>query len=329
MARPEATEVLCEVLGSRYPIVQAPMNWVTDAQFVAAVSNAGALGVLGPNAGATTISEDPEVVARRLAEQIDLARELTVHPFAVNFPIGLGSDRRFSDSCVEIGIRKRIPVALTSMGSPEIYTALLKGAGIKVVHTVASLKQALKAQDAGVDAVICQGAEAGGHLGSLEVSNLVLIPMLASRMRIPVVAAGAIVNAVGHHAMVALGAAGACSGTRFLATIESPAHPDVKKAIVETDEGSLATWGRGWGLARGLKNRFVEGVLKEEDAAKSLESYVRLSKSYDKFGTGVNRIIGGMIYGDLDEGEIYLGQGAVLIDRIGTVHEVVDSLMEL
>lgn len=328
MAEPKGIEALCEILGLRYPIIQAPMNWVTNAQFVAEVSNTGALGVLGPNAGAGTISDDPAAVAQRLARQIDLTRELTAHPFAVNFPIGLGSDRRFSDACVEVGIHKRIPIALTSMGSPEIYTTLLKDSGIKVVHTVASVRQAVKAEDAGVDAVICQGTEAGGHLGALEMSNLVLVPMLAPRMRIPVIAAGAIVNAVGYRAMLALGSAGVCMGTRFLATVESPAHPNVKRAIVEADEGSLAIWGRGWGLARGLRNRFVEGVLEGEETAESLKNYRELSASYKKFGSSVNRIIGGMINGDVDEGEIYLGQGAVLIDSIDTVKEVVRTLLE-
>lgn len=326
MTERTATYALCDVLGIRYPIVQAPMNWVTNAQFVAAVSNAGALGVLGPNAGATTISRDPDVVAKRLADQIDLVRELTADSFAVNYPIGLASDRRFSDRCVEVGVNRRIPIALTSLGSPEIYTAAFKRAGIKVIHTVASVRQGLKAQAAGVDAVICQGAEAGGHLGVLELSNIVLVPALDRELRVPIIAAGGVTNVAGCRAMTLLGASGVCLGTRFLATVESPVHPNLKRAMVEADENSLAIWGRGWSLTRGLKNRFIEKVLNEDTATKSREVHARLSETYDRFGSGVNRVLGGMIYGDLDEGEIYLGQGVTLIERVETVQKVVNSL---
>lgn len=224
---------LCELPGIRYPIIQAPMNWVSGTDLAAAVSNAGGLGTLGPNAGADTITADIELTAQRLRSQIRKVKEHTEKPFAVNIAVGVGEERKYSQRCVEVALAEAIPVAIVSVGSPDVYTKVLKNAGVKVLHAVSTLRHAKKAEEQGVDAVICEGFEAGGHKGFTELTTFVLIPMVADSVKIPVVAGGGIADARGFPAALVLGAEGAYMGTRFMATHESNAHHKVKEAVVK------------------------------------------------------------------------------------------------
>lgn len=319
---------LCEMLGIRYPVIQAPMNWATDAEFVASVSNAGGLGVLGPNAGAKDPVDNIDIVTQRLRQQVRKVKKMTKLPFAVNLPIGQGAAREISNRCLDVGVEEKIPAAVVSMGSPDVYTSRLKERGIKVIHSVASVKHAVKAEQAGVDAIVCQGFEAGGHGGLEELSNLVLLPELVRSVKIPVIAAGGIVDVRGFLAALVLGAEGVCMGTRFLATTESPVHERVKKSIVDAGESSTAVWGRGWDLSRGLKNNFSQEVIRREKEGCSPADLKGYIQSYKGYGGRINRRIGGLLYGDVEEGEIYLGQGSILIDQVCSIEEVFKLLLE-
>lgn len=173
-----AKNSLCSLLNIRYPIIQAPMNWVSGAELVAAVSNAGGLGTIGPNAGAKTITSDVALTGERLRGQIRKVKELTEKPFAVNINIGVGDDRKFSQKCVEVVLEEGIAAAILSVGSPEVYCKTLKDAGIRVLAAISTTRHAVKAEQIGVDAVICEGYEAGGHKGFTELTTFVLVPMV-------------------------------------------------------------------------------------------------------------------------------------------------------
>lgn len=181
-----------ELVGIQYPIIQAPMNWVSGADLAAAVSNAGGLGTLGPNAGANAITTDVELTGERLREQIKKVRSLTRAPFAVNIPIGVGDGLKFSKKCVAVVIEEAVPVVITSVGGPNVYTKVLKDAGIKVFHAISTPKHAKKSEEIGVDAVVCEGFEAGGHKGFTELTTLVLTPMVADVVNMPVITGGAL-----------------------------------------------------------------------------------------------------------------------------------------
>jgi len=246
---------ICDLLGIEYPIIQAPMNWITGANLAAAVSNAGGLGTLGPNAGVTGVTEDVALTGERLRGEIQKMKLLTGKPFAVNFPIGFGTVKDFADRCAEVALEEGIHAAITSMGSPRVYTDRFKEAGVKVFHLVTSVKQALKAEDAGVDAVVAQGFEAGGHSGADELPTLVLVPQVADAVKIPVVAAGGIADARGFVAALVMGAEAVYMGTRFLATLECDAHPNLKQAVLNADDTATIAWGKklGVGIGRSLK----------------------------------------------------------------------------
>jgi len=195
-----------ELLGIRYPIVQASMAWITDAVLAAAVSEAGGLGTIGPNAGCTSVTPDVGETGERLRDQIRKCKELTDKPFAVNFVVGVvGWDRDYSDRCLEVGIEEGVPVAVVSQGSPMVYTPRLKEAGVKVIHVGSTVRHVRKAEDAGVDAVIVSGTEGGGHSGFDQMTTLCLVPQATDAVKIPVIAGGGIVDARGLVAALALG----------------------------------------------------------------------------------------------------------------------------
>jgi NAD(P)H-dependent flavin oxidoreductase YrpB (nitropropane dioxygenase family) len=232
---------ITKMLGIKYPIILAPMAWITDADLAAAVSNAGGLGTIGPNAGFKTVTTDVEETGERLREQIRKYREMSDKPFAVNFVVGVvGWDRDYSDKCVQVGIEERVPVAIVSQGSPLVYTQRLKEAGMKVIQVCSIVKHVKKAEEAGVDAVVCSGTEGGGHSGFDQVTTLCLVPQAADAVSIPVIAGGGIVDARGLMGALALGADGVYMGTRFMVTQECPAHPNVKDLVLETiDTGTI------------------------------------------------------------------------------------------
>ena len=312
---------ICELMGIEYPIIQAPMNWITGANLAVAVSNAGGLGTLGPNAGATEVTEDVALTGERLRSEIRKVKTLTDKPFAVNFPIGFGSVKDFADRCVEVSLEEGIPAAITSMGSPKVYTSRFKEAGVKVFHLVTSVKQAQKSAEAGVDAVVAQGFEAGGHGGSDELPTLVLIPQVVDAVKVPVVAAGGIADARGVVAALALGAEAVYMGTRFLATRECDAHPNLKQAVVDAGDTATIAWGKklGVGIGRSLKNEFIDKYIELETSGAPLEE-LGMHVLYHPMRNA-------LVQGDLDESEAPCGANAGMIHDILSAKEVIEKIV--
>ncbi len=318
---------LCRRLGLAAPIIQAPMNWATDARLVAAVSAAGGMGTLGPNAGRETAtpSPDPAVTGERLRREIREVRRLTPKPFAVNFPIGHGPARVFSDRAVEVAIEEGISVAIVVMGSPEVYTETLRKAGIFVIHAVGSAKHARKAEQHGCDAVVAEGFEAGGHSGFDELPMSVLVPQVVDAVRIPVIAAGGIVDGRGLVMAMSTGAGAAYMGTRFMAATESPIHEAVKQAIVGAEDSSTMSWGRRIGVARTLRNAFTLRFREMELGGASAAELNAFIGAYEAVG---GRRVGGLRSGDLEQGEVYMGAGAGMIREVLSCADIIARTME-
>jgi len=313
---------LCNILGIEYPIIQAPMNWITGANLAAAVSNAGGLGTIGPNAGAATITRDSAETSGRLRIQIRKAKSLTRKPFAVNFPIGIGGMRKFSDSCIEIAIEEEIQVAVTSVGGPRIYTERLKKAGIKVLHVVATVEHAVKSEAAGVDAVIPQGYEAGGHSGVDKLPTMVLVPQIVDAVKIPVIAAGGIADARGVVAALALGAEAVYMGTRFIATHECDAHPAFKQAVLDANESSTVSLCKRFGvgiMGRSLKNNFTAKFLSLEGSGASAEELAGLILTDSMHNS--------LVHGDLVNSEAPCGANAGMIKEIIGAGDVIQNIV--
>ena len=291
---------LCRTLGIDVPIIQAPMNWATDARMVAAVSNGGGLGVLGPNAGDEPASTDPIQVGERLRRQIQGIRALTTKSFAVNIPIGRGGNRVYSDRAIEILIEENVRAAIIVTGSPEVYTAKLKQAGVFVIHAIASVKHARKAESSGVDAVVAEGFDAGGHSGFDEMPSASLVPQVVEACAIPVIAAGGIVDGRGLVAALGYGAQAVYMGSRFMATVECPIHDKVKQAIVAAVDTATTSWGRKTEVARTLKNTFTDAYRELELSGATREQLHHFIADYTKMPGG--RRVAGLRGGDLDEG---------------------------
>lgn len=337
---------ITELLGIRAPILQASMAWITDARLAAAVSEAGGLGTIGPNAGCTTVTRDPVETGERLREQIRECRRRTERPFAVNFVVGvLGWDRQYSDRCVEVGIEEGVPVAVVSQGNPLVYTERLKRAGMKVIHVCSTVRHAIKAEEAGADAVIVSGTEGGGHSGFDQMTTFCLVPQAVEAVRIPVIAGGGVVDARGLAAALALGAEGVYMGTRFIATQECPAHPNVKRAILEAGDTSTVAVRHGspWpdrdarrgdrgfveerrGSVRLLVNDFLKKILAERGGRLSFEEALSDSDGSD-IQTQSERTIAAFLHGDLKNNTITASQGSGLIRDIPSCRELVETMM--
>ncbi len=315
---------LCRHLGMTVPIIQAPMNWATDARLVAAVSAAGGLGTLGPNAGLRRPIRDPAAVSRHFADQIGRIRALTDRPFAFNVPIAKDTGEVFSDVMANVAIEQQVPVAIVVSGGPAVYTDRFKKAGIFVIHAVSSVLHARKAEAAGVDAVVAEAFEAGGHSGHAELSMSVLVPQIVDAVRIPVIAAGGIVDGRGLVMGLAAGAQAVYMGTRFMAAIESPIDDRVKAAIVAANDTATMSWGRQIGVARTLANAFTRHIRTLEVEGASPET---LFGAINDYSAHVNRRVGGLIEGDLEQGEIYLGAGAGMIDRLASAADIIETTM--
>ena len=311
---------ICELIGIRYPIIQAPMNWVSGADLAAAVSNAGGLGTLGPNAGADTITEDVELTGERLREQIRKVRGMTQKPFAVNIPIGVGDGLKYSKKTIAVVIEEAVPVVITSVGGPDTYTKVLKDAGIKVIHAVSTPKHAQKAEKTGVDAVVCEGYEAGGHKGFTEMTTFVLTPMVAGAVHIPVIAGGGIGNARGVLAALALGADAVYMGTRFMVTKESESHQRVKEAIVGAEDVCTVSVPKDFMLARDLRNTFTQTYLdmRAKGAPEAeWKAYLAQHAQYPA-----------QHLGDTDNAEICCGQVAGMMSNIPGAAEVIEEIVK-
>ena len=286
------------------PIVQAGMIWASGWRLASAVSNAGGLGMLGAG------SMYPSV----LEEHIIKCKAATDKPFAVNLPLlypDIGSH-------INTIIKHRVPIVFTSAGNPKTYTSMLQAEGICVVHVVSSSRFALKAQDAGCNAVVAEGFEAGGHNGREETTSFVLIPMVAEAVQIPVIAAGGIATGRQMLAAMVLGASGVQVGSRFVASQEASSHMNFKEAIIKAAEGDTLLSLKQLTPVRLLKNPFQQQVHAAEQTGASPEVLAQL--------LGRGRAKQGMYDGDLQDGELEIGQVSAMIKNILPAADIVDEI---
>jgi len=296
---------ITDLFGIKYPIVQAGMIWCSGWELASAAANAGCLGLIGSG------SMYPEI----LRDHIRKAQKATNKPFGVNVPM-LYPD---IDKHMKIIVDEGVKVVFTSAGNPKTWTKILKDEGITVVHVVSSVKFALKAQDAGVDAVVAEGFEAGGHNGRDETTTLCLIPMVRKELSIPLIAAGGIATGRAMLAAMILGADGVQIGSRFAASIESSAHENFKKTIVEAQEGDTMLTLKELAPVRLIKNKFFADLQ---------EAYANCATPEDlKQLLGRARAKRGMFEGDLEEGELEIGQISGLINEVKSVQEIVDEIV--
>jgi len=304
---------LCDLLGIEYPIIQGGMAWIANAELAAAVSNAGGLGLISPTAELDKTGDQ----ISNLKQQLKKTRSLTSKPFGVNLPLQSPG----IEDLIATVISEKVDILVTAAGNPATYTSRLKEAGIKVLHVVASVKHAQNAEKRGVDAVIAEGYEAGGHNGLDELTTFVLVPQVVDAVRIPVVAAGGIADARGVVAALALGADGVQMGTRFVATSECIAHPNFKEAILKASDTGTVITGRKLGPTRILKNPMANKLLEMEAAGASAEEMVSF------IGTE-SRTHLGQVEGDLVNGQGYCGSVAGMIKEVQSVSEVMRGIIE-
>jgi enoyl-[acyl-carrier protein] reductase II len=289
----------------KYPIIQGGMIWNSGYKLASAVSNAGGLGLIGAG------SMYPEV----LREHIQKCQKATDKPFGVNVPMLYPNIEEIMKIIVDEGVK----IVFTSAGNPKTWTSYLKDNGITVVHVVSSSVFALKAQDAGVDAVVAEGFEAGGHNGREETTTLTLIPMVKDKISIPLIAAGGIATGRGMLAAMTLGADGVQVGSRFAASLESSSHENFKKTIVDVQEGGTQLTLKELAPVRLIKNKFYQDVQQLYATCPSKEELVAL--------LGRARAKRGMFDGDLDEGELEIGQIAGLINAILPAKDIVNDMI--
>lgn len=289
----------------KYPIIQAGMIWASGWRLASAASNAGALGLIGAG------SMYPEV----LREHIQKCKKATDKPFGVNVPMLYPNIEEIMDIIVEEGVK----IVFTSAGNPKTWTVWLKERGITVVHVVSSVKFALKAQEAGVDAVVAEGFEAGGHNGREETTTLTLIPMVKEQLQIPLIAAGGIATGSAMLAVMILGADGVQVGSRFVACEEASSHQLFKKMVVDAKEGDTHLTLKELAPVRMLKNKFYN----------ELQELYKKGPTVDELKVllGRARAKRGMFEGDLEDGELEIGQIAGLIHDIKPAAQIVDDLI--
>ena len=294
-----------QLFNIKFPIIQGGMIWCSGWELASAVSNAGGLGLIGSG------SMYPEI----LREHIKKCNQATNNPFGVNIPLLYPN----IDEHIKIIIEENVKIVFTSAGNPKTWTNHLKQHGITVVHVVSNVKFAIKCQEAGVDAIVAEGFEAGGHNGREETTTLVLIPQVKKAITIPLIAAGGISSGKAMVAAFALGADGVQIGSRFVTTQESSAHIHFKNAIIEAKEGDTQLSLKKLTPVRLLKNSFFEKVNELEKSGASSEALSNL--------LGHGRAKKGMFEGDLTEGELEIGQVCSGIDKIQSVKEVVDEIV--
>nr|WP_299066786.1 nitronate monooxygenase [uncultured Allomuricauda sp.] len=297
---------ITKLFGIKYPIVQGGMIWTSGWRLASAVSNAGGLGLLGAG------SMYPDVLKQHIAK----CKKATDKPFGVNVPMLYPNIEKLMDIIVSGGVK----IVFTSAGNPKTWTAFLKKHGVTVVHVVSSVKFALKAQDAGVEAVVAEGFEAGGHNGRDETTTMVLIPSVKEKINIPLIAAGGIATGQGMMAAMVLGADGVQLGSRFAASEEGSSHDLFKEEIVAAKEGDTHLTLKELAPVRLLKNKFYEDVQRAYAAGASTEDL--------KILLGRARAKRGMFEGDLVEGELEIGQVSGLINEIKPASEIVKDLMQ-
>ena len=299
------TNKITQLFNIKYPVIQGGMIWVSGYKLASAVSNAGGLGLIGAG------SMYPEI----LREHIQKCKKATNKPFGVNVPMLYPDIEKIMDIILEEGVK----IVFTSAGNPKTWTSFLKKKGITVVHVVSSVKFALKAEEAGVDAIVCEGFEAGGHNGREETTTFTLIPMVKEQLGIPVIAAGGIASGRGMLAAMVLGADGVQVGSRFAATEESSAHQNFKNTIIEVKDGDTQLTLKELAPVRLVKNKFYNDVQ---------ELYLQNpSKEKLKELLGRARAKKGMFEGDLENGELEIGQIAGLIHEIKPAKDVLEEII--
>ena len=297
---------ITELFKIKYPIIQAGMIWNSGWRLASASSNAGILGLIGAG------SMYPEV----LREHIQKCKKATDKPFGVNVPMLYPNIQEIMDIIVDEGVK----IVFTSAGNPKTWTSWLKERGITVVHVVSSVKFALKAEEAGVDAIVAEGFEAGGHNGRDETTTLTLIPMVKEQIKIPLIAAGGIATGSAMLATMVLGADGVQIGSRFVASEESSAHKAFKNVVVEAKEGDTQLTLKELAPVRLIKNDFYNQVQNLYKTAPTIEQLKEL--------LGRARAKRGMFEGDLEEGELEIGQISGLIHDIKPVAKIVEDIIQ-
>lgn len=296
---------ICELFGIEYPILLGGMVWIGRAELVAAVSDAGGLGLLA--AGGMTLEE--------IESDIKEIKKGTKKPFGVNIPLM----RPDAAEMIDVSISGGASVISTSAGSPKRFTGMIKDRGCKVIHVVSSVPFAEKSVEAGVDAIVAEGFEAGGHNGFDEITTMALLPQVVDAVDVPVIAAGGIADGRGFVAALSLGAKGVQMGTRFVATHESAAHQNFKNAVLNvTDSGTTIT-GRAIGPTRCIKNKLSEMIHDAERKNVSQEELMEL--------IGEGRSALASVNGDIEEGSVYCGQIGGMIKEIRSVQDVIDDII--
>ena len=296
---------ITELFSIQYPIVQGGMVWVSGWKLASAVSNAGGLGLIGAG------SMYPDV----LREHIQKCKKATDNPFGVNIPMLYPQ----VDELMDIIVEEDVKIVFTSAGNPKTWTSFLKEKGITVVHVVSSVKFAIKAEAAGVDAVVCEGFEAGGHNGREETTTFTLIPMVKESITIPVIAAGGIGNGRGMLAAMVLGADGVQIGSRFAASKESSAHVNFKQKIIDVKDGDTHLTLKELAPVRLIKNKFyreIQALYKENPTKEELIGLL-----------GRARAKKGIFEGDLDNGELEIGQIAGIINNISSAKDILEEIV--
>lgn len=296
---------ITQLFNIKYPIIQGGMIWVSGWKLASAVSNAGGLGLIGAG------SMYPEV----LREHIQKCKKATDKPFGVNVPMLYPNIEQIMDIIIEEGVK----IVFTSAGNPKTWTSFLKEKGIIVVHVVSSVKFALKSQSAGVDAVVCEGFEAGGHNGREETTTLTLIPMVKEEVHIPVISAGGIGSGRAMLAMMVLGADAVQIGSRFAATLESSAHANFKQTIINVKDGDTQLTLKELAPVRLVKNKFYNDLQALYQKNPNIQDIKEL--------LGRARAKKGIFEGDLEEGELEIGQVAGLIHQIKSAKEVLEEIV--
>ena len=297
---------ITKLLSIKYPIIQAGMIWCSDWNLASAVSNAGGLGIIGSG------SMYPDV----LRENIINCKNATNQPFAINIPLLYPNVEEHIKSIIDL----KVPIVFTSAGNPITWTKELKSKNIKVIHVVSSVKFALKAQSSGVDAVVAEGFEAGGHNGREETTSLCLIPDIAKEINIPLIAAGGIVDGRSMLAAMILGADAVQMGTRFVASKESSAHKNFKNIVLKAKDGDTKLTLKEITPVRMMKNKFYQEIsdLYENNPTKE-QLLKKLGRARAKLG---------MFEGDLDEGELEIGQASSQINKILSAGDIVNQIMD-
>ena len=297
---------ICRLFDIPYPIVQAGMVWCSGWKLASAVSNAGGLGVIGSG------SMYPEV----LCEHIKKCSKATDRPFAVNLPLMYPEVKSHIDTIIKLGVK----IVITSAGNPKTWTSLLKENGIKVIHVISNIKFAKKSEDSGVDAVIAEGFEAGGHNGREETTTFCLVPMIKEAVSIPVIAAGGIATGKAMLAAMVLGADGVQVGTRFAVSEESSAHMSFKKLITRSTDGDTMLSLKKLMPVRLFKNDFFKKVNNLESNGASKEKLQNI--------LGAGRPKKGIFEGDLNDGELEIGQVCAQVKKIETAKEILENIWQ-